>query len=281
MNEEINYALGLDIGITSVGWSVINLDVNRIEDLGVRIFNAAENPKDGASLALPRRTARGRLRLTRRKAYRINRVRKLILSENILTKPELDNLFTKKDVISVWDARVKGLDRILSNEELAKVLINLCKRRGFKSNRKNEAKDKEMGQILTSIKINAEKMEETKSRTIGEFIYKEIKTEADKYKAFRNKAGEYSRCVSRDMIREEIHILFEQQRKFGNKNATDEIEDKYLEIFNSQRPYSNFEELEKLVGWCTFEKKKYKRAPKNCISAEEFVLYESINKNMI
>lgn len=278
MNEEINYALGLDIGITSVGWSVINLDVNRIEDLGVRIFNAAENPKDGASLALPRRTARGRRRLTRRKAYRINRVRKLILSENILTKPELDNLFTKKDVISVWDARVKGLDRILSNEELAKVLINLCKRRGFKSNRKNEAKDKEMGQILTSIKINAEKMEETKSRTIGEFIYKEIKTEADKYKAFRNKAGEYSRCVSRDMIREEIHILFEQQRKFGNKNATDEIEDKYLEIFNSQRPYSNFEELEKLVGWCTFEKKKYKRAPKNCISAEEFVLYESINK---
>ena len=80
MNKEINYALGLDIGITSVGWSVINLDINRIEDLGVRIFNAAENPKDGASLALPRRAARGRRRLTRRKAYRINRVKKLIVS---------------------------------------------------------------------------------------------------------------------------------------------------------------------------------------------------------
>lgn len=278
MNKEINYALGLDIGITSVGWSVINLDINRIEDLGVRIFNAAENPKDGASLALPRRAARGRRRLTRRKAYRINRVKKLIVSENILTESELNNIFTNKDIISVWEARVQGLDRMLSNEEWAKILINLCKRRGFKSNRKNEAKDKEMGQILTSININAEKMEETKSRTIGELIYKETISKEDKYKAFRNKSGEYSRCVSRDMIRNEIHTLFEQQRKFGNKNASDDVEDKYLEIFNSQRPYSNFEELEKLVGWCTFEKKKYKRAPKNCISAEEFVLYESINK---
>lgn len=278
MNKEINYALGLDIGITSVGWSVINLDINRIEDLGVRIFNAAENPKDGASLALPRRAARGRRRLIRRKAYRINRVKKLIVSENILTESELNNIFTNKDIISVWEARVQGLDRMLSNEEWAKILINLCKRRGFKSNRKNEAKDKEMGQILTSININAEKMEETKSRTIGELIYKETISEEDKYKAFRNKSGEYNRCVSRDMIRSEIHTLFEQQRKFGNKNASDDVEDKYLEIFNSQRPYSNFEELEKLVGWCTFEKKKYKRAPKNCISAEEFVLYESINK---
>ena len=278
MNKEINYALGLDIGITSVGWSVINLDINRIEDLGVRIFNAAENPKDGASLALPRRAARGRRRLIRRKAYRINRVKKLIVSENILTESELNNIFTNKDIISVWEARVQGLDRMLSNEEWAKILINLCKRRGFKSNRKNEAKDKEMGQILTSININAEKMEETKSRTIGELIYKETISEEDKYKAFRNKSGEYNRCVSRDMIRSEIHTLFEQQRKFGNKNASDDVEDKYLEVFNSQRPYSNFEELEKLVGWCTFEKKKYKRAPKNCISAEEFVLYESINK---
>ena len=95
MNESINYRLGLDIGITSVGWAVINLDKKRIEDLGVRIFNAAEHPKDGSSLALPRRLARGRRRLLRRKAYRVNRVKKLILSEKILTKEELDNLFRK------------------------------------------------------------------------------------------------------------------------------------------------------------------------------------------
>ena len=278
MKNEINYALGLDIGITSVGWSVINLDVNRIEDLGVRIFNAAENPKDGASLALPRRTARGRRRLLRRKAYRINRVKNLILEREILSKDELDTLFTNKEVISVWEARIKGLDQQLSGKEWSKILINLCKRRGFKSNRKNESKDKEAGQIISSINNNIEKMKEANARTVGEFIYNEVMNSEDKYRPLRNKFGEYNMCVSRNMIREEIHMLFEKQREFGSEFATDEIEDDYLNIFNSQRPYANFEDLEKLVGFCTFEKKKYKRAPKNCISAEEFVLYENLNK---
>lgn len=278
MGKEINYSLGLDIGITSVGWSVINLDVNRIEDLGVRIFNAAENPKDGSSLALPRRLARGRRRLLRRKAYRIKRVKNLIITRKILSEDELEDLFINKDVISVWEARVKGLNEKLSKEEWSKILINLCKRRGFKSNRKNEAKDKETGQILSSINDNIEKMKEANVRTIGEFIYNQVMSSEDKYKALRNKFGEYNMCVSRDMIREEVHMLFEKQREFANEFAADEIEDDYLAIFNSQRPYSKFEDLEKLVGFCTFEKKKYKRAPKNCISAEEFILYEGINK---
>lgn len=41
----MKYALGLDLGTTSIGWSVINLDKNRIEDLGVRIFEKPETPK--------------------------------------------------------------------------------------------------------------------------------------------------------------------------------------------------------------------------------------------
>ncbi|NMM63709.1 type II CRISPR RNA-guided endonuclease Cas9 [Clostridium sp. P21] len=278
MGEEINYSLGLDIGIASVGWSVINLDVNRIEDLGVRIFNAAENPKDGASLALPRRSARGRRRLLRRKAYRVKRVKNFIMARKILSEDKLKNLFINKNVISVWEARVKGLNEKLSEEEWSKILINLCKRRGFKSNRKNEAKNKETGQILSSINNNLEKMKEVNARTVGEFIYNEVKSSKDRYKALRNKFGEYNMCVSRDIIREEIHTLFEKQREFENEFAADELEDEYLAIFDSQRPYSKFEDLEKLVGFCTFEKKKYKRAPKNCISSEEFVLYEGINK---
>ncbi len=275
---DINYSLGLDIGITSVGWSVINLDKNRIEDLGVRIFNAAENPKDGASLAMPRRLARGRRRLLRRKAYRIKRVKNLISETEMLSKEELNNLYTDNYLLNVWEARVNGLDYFLTREEWARVLINFCKRRGFKSNRKNESKDKETGELLASINSNLENMRAVNARTIGEFIYKKVKEEDEKYGAFRNKFGQYTRCVSRDVVREEIHTLFEAQRKFNNDFASNEIEDKYLKIFNSQRPYAKFEDLEKLVGYCTFEGKKYKRAPKNCITAEEFRLYEVMNK---
>ena len=67
--------LALDIGIASVGHSIIELDekehTGEIIDLGVRIFTAAEHPKDGSSLALPRREARSSRRRLSRRASRL------------------------------------------------------------------------------------------------------------------------------------------------------------------------------------------------------------------
>ena len=54
----MKYTIGLDIGIASVGWAVINNDKSRIENLGVRVFKKAEEA-DGKSLNLARREARG------------------------------------------------------------------------------------------------------------------------------------------------------------------------------------------------------------------------------
>ena len=57
----IPYAIGFDIGITSVGWAVVALDSEDkpygIINMGSRVFDAAEQPKTGASLAAPRREA--------------------------------------------------------------------------------------------------------------------------------------------------------------------------------------------------------------------------------
>ena len=51
------YAIGLDIGITSVGWAELALIGEDtpcgILNMGVRIFDAAEQPKTGESLAAP------------------------------------------------------------------------------------------------------------------------------------------------------------------------------------------------------------------------------------
>lgn len=45
----MNYVLGLDVGIASVGWAVLELNEEdnpiRIEGLGARIFDKAEVPK--------------------------------------------------------------------------------------------------------------------------------------------------------------------------------------------------------------------------------------------
>ena len=58
MDEKMDYRIGLDIGIASVGWAVLQNNSNdepiRIVDLGVRIFDTAEIPKTGESLAGPR-----------------------------------------------------------------------------------------------------------------------------------------------------------------------------------------------------------------------------------
>ena len=62
------YGIGLDIGIASVGWAVVVLNENAepygLIRCGSRIFDKAEQPKTGESLAAPRREARR----TRRRA---------------------------------------------------------------------------------------------------------------------------------------------------------------------------------------------------------------------
>ena len=92
------YAIGLDIGITSVGWAVVALDHQEnpcaILDMGARIFDAAEHPKTGASLAAPRREARSARRRLRRHQHRNWRIRQLLIAQKVLSEEELDSLFS-------------------------------------------------------------------------------------------------------------------------------------------------------------------------------------------
>ena len=66
-----NYILGLDIGISSVGWGLLALDEKnqpyKIIDVGSRIFSPGEVEKTGDSRAKERREKRGIRRNIRRK----------------------------------------------------------------------------------------------------------------------------------------------------------------------------------------------------------------------
>ena len=59
------YGIGLDIGVASVGWAVVGLNGTGepvgLHRLGVRIFDKAEQPKTGESLAAPLRSRRAPL----------------------------------------------------------------------------------------------------------------------------------------------------------------------------------------------------------------------------
>lgn len=66
--------LGLDIGIASVGWSLIDTDNNKIIDMGVRLFNSAD-----ASNNQQRRESRSARRTLRRKKHRLQDVKDFLL----------------------------------------------------------------------------------------------------------------------------------------------------------------------------------------------------------
>lgn len=237
------YRLGLDVGIKSVGWCVLECDENgepiQINALNSRIFDAAEQPKTGASLAEPRRNARGLRRRIRRKSFRLERIRKLFTENGIELFETQDDLICLKDEyknLDVVKLRSDALDKKLTEAEFARVLYSLARHRGFKSNKREGAKDSDEGKLLGSIRKSEEEMRESGMRTRGEQLYKKYLMEG---KPVHNKGGDYSMCVSRDILVKEIELLFEKQKEFGNNFATDENKEKYLDIFLSQR---NFDE---------------------------------------
>lgn len=275
----MRYSLGLDIGITSVGWALLDLDNKRIGDLGVRLFTGAENPKDGSSLAAPRREARGARRRLRRKRQRLSSVKKLILSEKILSETQMENIFDGQ-ITSPWELRSDGLDRLLSPAEWSRVLIHITKHRGFKSNRTLSADDKsskasEDGKAKEGMKANSLLLSKGNGgcgyRTVGEMIFKDDKFAEHK----RNKGGDYSNTITRDDLENEVKILFESQRNFKNPNSSKETEEQYIEIFKRQLPFASGEIIEKMVGFCTLEP-PCKRAPKASWTSERYILLTKI-----
>lgn len=285
------YCIGLDIGITSVGWAVLKLDENdqpyRIDKLGSRIFDAAEHPKDGSSLAAPRREARGARRRLRRHKHRLERIRYMIVRENILSEDELSHLYDG-EVSDIYMLRTKALDEKVSDKEFARILIHLAQRRGFKSNRKVDATDtkSDAGALTSAVKDNTELMEKHNYRTVGEMFYKDEKFAECK----RNKQENYKNTVSRSQIEDEIHKIFKKQRELGQAFASKSIENEYTEIVLSQRSFeegpgegpencrSPFagNQIEKKIGKCTFEPEE-PRAVKGAYSFELFTLLQKIN----
>src|SRR5690554_1164860 len=104
--KKMKYFLGLDIGITSVGWGVIDKN-NNIIKCGVRLFDEADQ-KNNAD----RRAFRGSRRLIRRRKLRIDDVKSLLMEKGLI-----NNKF--KPFKDPYKLRKKGLTEKLTDKELA------------------------------------------------------------------------------------------------------------------------------------------------------------------
>ncbi len=277
------YAIGFDIGITSVGWAEVALDQNEnpygIINMGSRIFDAAEQPKTGASLATPRREARSARRRLRRHKHRNERIRNLLVNNGVITSEELTALFDGQ-LGDIYALRVRALDEPVAGTDFARILIHISQRRGFKSNRRN-GNPKEDGELLTAVSANKKLMTEKGYRTVAEMFLRDSAYQFSK----RNKGGNYIATVGRDMVEDEVHQIFAAQRKLGVPFATEDLENAYTTILLSQRsfdegpggnsPYGG-SQIERMVGKCTFEPDE-PRAAKAEYSFEYFNLLEKVN----
>ena len=295
----MNYKIGLDLGVGSVGWAVLQTDDYgnpiKIENLGVRVFDKAENPKDGSSLALKRREARSTRRRLRRRRHRRDRVLSLLEDNNIISKKEVYNIFNNNEYKfekNVYELRVEGIDTLLTPKELARVLINFVKRRGYKSNSISEEKsDKQLRKLLTATVENDKIMKENNYKTVAQMYLNDprftITTNYDdgrKILRVRNTTNTYIATVKRSDLVNEIKLILNKQKELNSK-INDEFIKKYLDIFESQRsfeegpggnsPYGG-NQIEKMIGKCTFEKSE-PRAVKASYTFEYFKLLQDIN----
>ena len=271
-NTSLNYVLGLDLGISSVGWAVVEIDEKenplRLIDVGVRTFERAEMPKTGESLALSRRLARSARRLTQRRVARLKKAKRLLKSENILLSTD------ERLPHQVWQLRVEGLDRKLERQEWAVVLLHLIKHRGYLSQRKNESKseNKELGALLSGVASNHELLQQATYRTPAELAVKKFEIEEGH---IRNQQGSYTHTFSRLDLLSEMELLFSRQQHFGNPFTSEKLLENLTALLMWQKPALSGDAILKMLGKCTFEN-EYKAA-KHTYSAERFIWITKLN----
>jgi len=267
MDIHENRTLGIDLGIASCGWAVIEQGedcVGRIVAMGSRTWDAPETDKERTPTNQLRRGHRGMRRVLKRRRQRMSEIRRLFRSHGLIDVqgPPTGLRIAQLDP---WSLRAEGLDRKLTGPELAVALGHIAKHRGFKSNRKGErganASD-DSSKMLKAINETRDRL--ARYRTVGEMFARD-EHYADRK---RNRDGQFTHSVLRDDQAREVVLLFDVQRRIGNPLASTELEAAFTKAAFFQRP---LQDSEHLLGSCPFEPTE-KRCAKRAPSFERFRL---------
>lgn len=212
---EEKFVLGLDIGISSVGWAVVEENSAEIVEAGVRLFPSAE-----AKSNQDRRSYRNVRRNNRRKQNRL-RTLKQFLEQNHIKE-------TEKHYNNPVEMRHKGLREKLNTEELYTALYHLIKHRGV-SYLEDIEEVKENDRVLGNIK------------NIGHEFPCEIQyARYKKYGFYRgvNKVEDeiFMNTFTISMYEKEARALLKEQSKYHKQIDTSFIET-YIHILKTKRKY--------------------------------------------
>lgn len=267
-----NYILGLDIGIASVGYGIVDSDTREIKDAGVRLFPEANVDNNEG-----RRSKRGARRLKRRRIHRLDRVKHLLAEYDLL---DLTNI---PKSTNPYQTRVKGLNEKLSKDELVIALLHIAKRRGI-HNVNVMMDDNDSGNELSTkdqLKKNA--------KALSDKYVCELQLE--RFEQDYKVRGEKNRFKTEDFVREARKLL-ETQSKFFEIDQTFIM--RYIELIETRREYfegpgkgspfgweGNIKKwFEQMMGHCTYFPEEL-RSVKYSYSAELFNALNDLNNLVI
>lgn len=177
--------LGLDLGITSVGSALLDLDYNNLKNTNIlhcniRIFEAPITSKEKTSLQLIRGENRRARNSKENNAIRRKKIVNVLIRYKLIDKNEIKNINTnlpkskskreiivktanylfenKKNANDVLELRYKALNEKLSNIELARLLYSINNRRGVSYEDTRSSKN-----------ISEKKLEEFSKKDINEY----------------------------------------------------------------------------------------------------------------
>ncbi len=262
--------LGIDPGIASCGFALLDLNNHEILEMGVRLFDSPIHPKTKQSLAVIRRGYRSTRRNIDRTQDRLKHCLRVLKEFSVVPMDAAKEYFhTVKGDKQPILLRVDGLDRLLTHREWALVLYSLCKRRGYIPHGEgSDSATGENGKVLTALKANAQAFADAGFRTVGEWLASLPRS--------RNRGGNYDKCVTHAQLVDEIKMLFEQQRAFGSSVASRELEDAYIEVCSWERPREDFDRRTYgLVGMCPYFSDQ-KRAARCTLTGELVSAYGAL-----
>lgn len=224
---EVTKVLGLDIGVSSVGWGVIDIDNKSILDCGVRLFSAAvaENNSD-------RRTLRGTRRVKRRKKQRLSDL-KVLFEEYDIIREDLPSC-------NPYELRVKGLSNALTTGELYAVLYHLQKYRGVSFLTDEMLEEVHLDSEIENSTELVENIKLTKQYHPCEIQWERYCKYGCCRGVFTINDGDEKRTVSntfpiQSYKKEAIAIITEQMKHYPQLN--DDFLSEYINLLLRQRPF--------------------------------------------
>lgn len=286
----MKYRLGLDLGVSSIGSAIIELDENNnaknIKDAGVRIFEVSEGAADRRS----KRTARKNLVRTRQRLQLLAKK----LFENQLWVNETPKGTDKLCSKSPYKIRYDALHEQLKNQNyIGRAILHLAKHRGagfVSAAEEMEEEISEEGEEKAKKKSSYDMMknyiDKTNSDTIGEFFYKRLQesykknengeTISPEKRVIRQKTNKDNKCavdyaIPRYLVKDEFNKIWDKQAQYFPQMQKEGLKQEIYDILFYEKapaPYA--------IGKCIYFRDENRLLKAHPLS-EMRRIYEEVN----